>query len=87
MKIASIADVKAKFSEYIKESRKGAVIVTKNGKPTAALIYLDNDDDVERLLLSHSKVLHDYLSKSENQIKSGRGVKHKDFWKKIDSKE
>ena len=35
MKIASVAEVKAKLSGYIKASKNGPVIVTKNGKPVA----------------------------------------------------
>ena len=67
MKIAPIADVKAKFSEYIKECQKGAVIVTKNGKPTAALISIKDDDEMEKIIFSQSKMLQDYLVKSEKR--------------------
>lgn len=35
MRIASVADVKAKLSGYIKASKAGPVVVTKNGKPVA----------------------------------------------------
>ena len=38
MKIASVADVKARFSEYLKESEKGAVVVTRNGRPVAVIL-------------------------------------------------
>jgi prevent-host-death family protein len=31
MKIASVADVKAHLSAYLKESQEGPVIVTRNG--------------------------------------------------------
>jgi prevent-host-death family protein len=59
MKIASIAEIKSKFSEYINASKKGAVIITKNGKPTAAIISIQDDEDLERIIISQSKVLKD----------------------------
>jgi prevent-host-death family protein len=37
MRIASVADVKAKFSGYLKASEQGPVVVTKNGRPVAML--------------------------------------------------
>ena len=37
MKIASVADVKAKFSGYLKASQQGPIVVTKNGRPVAML--------------------------------------------------
>ncbi len=33
MKIASVADVKAKLSAYLRGSQEGPVVVTRNGKP------------------------------------------------------
>jgi prevent-host-death family protein len=38
MKIAPVADVKSRFSAYLKASEEGPVIVTRNGKPVAVLI-------------------------------------------------
>ena len=54
MKIASVADVKAKFSGYLKASEQGPVIVTKNGKPVAMLLSITDEDEIERMLLVYS---------------------------------
>ena len=54
MKLASIAEVKARLSEYVERCDKEAIVVTKHGHPRAALIPLRNDADLERLLLSQS---------------------------------
>ena len=32
MKIASVADIKARLSAYLKESEQGPVVVTRNGR-------------------------------------------------------
>jgi hypothetical protein len=37
MRIAPVADVKARFSQYLQQSEKGPVIVTKNGDPSLFL--------------------------------------------------
>jgi prevent-host-death family protein len=84
MKIASVAEIKSKFSEYIKESQKGAVVITKNGRPTAVLLSVSDDDQLEQIIFSQSKMLKNILDKSEKNILSNRKIKHKDFWEELD---
>jgi prevent-host-death family protein len=84
MKIASIADVKARFSTYIKESEEGAVVVTRNGRPVAVLLGVQNDDEVERLILAHSRKLRAILERSKQQIQEGDRLSHEDFWKQVE---
>jgi prevent-host-death family protein len=38
MKVASVADIKARLSAYLKASAEGPVVVTRNGKAVAVLI-------------------------------------------------
>jgi len=54
MKIASVADVKAHFSAFLKESKEGPVVVTLNGRPTAVLLSVEDEDEIERLSLAYS---------------------------------
>ena len=84
MKIASVAEIKSKFSAYINESKKGAVVITKNGKATAVLLSINSDDQLEQILLSQSSMLKKLLDKSEKQIASGHKTKHKDFWNELE---
>ena len=86
MKIASVADVKAQFSAYLKESEHGAVIVTRNGKPVAALLAVRDDEELERLILGHSAHLRTILESARQQISEGAGVGHEDFWKEMEAK-
>ena len=46
MKIASVADVKAHFSEYLRESEEGAVVVTRNGHPVAVILGTQDEDEI-----------------------------------------
>ncbi len=83
MKIASVADVKAKFSGFIKASESGPVVVTKNGKPVAVLLSVQDEEEIERLMLAYSPKLQGILQVAEKQIRAGKGIKHEDFWKEV----
>jgi antitoxin (DNA-binding transcriptional repressor) of toxin-antitoxin stability system len=52
MRIASVKEVKDNLSYFLRIARKENVIITKNGKPTAILHHLD-DDEIEDYLLEH----------------------------------
>lgn len=87
MKIASVAEVKAQFSAYLKESEQGVVIVTRNGKPVAALLAVRDDEEIERLVLAHSPRLQSILKAARRQILEGEGISHEDFWREMDEEE
>jgi prevent-host-death family protein len=84
MKIASVAEVKSKFSGYIKDSENGPVIVTKNGKPVAMLLSITDEDEIERMLLAHSPKFQGILKEAEKQIREGKGLSHDDFWRELE---
>ncbi len=54
MKIAALYQVKNNLSEFVKQTLSGPVVITKNGRPCAALVYLAEDEDMESFLLSHN---------------------------------
>ncbi len=85
MKIASIADIKARLSAYVKASRQGPVVVTRNGKAVAVLLAVDDDEDLERLLLAHSPKLQAILEKSRRQIEETGGIPHDQFWREVEA--
>ena len=81
MKVASIAEVKAKLSTYLREAKEsGPVVVTRNGKAVAVILAPADDEDLESLLLSRSPRFQALLSKSRKSIKAGRAVSHDEFW-------
>ena len=85
MKIASVAEVKAKFSGFIKASQQGPVVVTKNGKPVAMLLSITDEDEIERMLLAYSPKFQSILEVAEHQIREGEGLSHEDFWNEIEA--
>ncbi len=87
MKIASVASVKAKLSGYIKASKSGPVIVTKNGKPVAVLLAMQDEDEIERMILAYSPKFQRILQTAERQIRTGQGIPHKEFWQEIEKEQ
>ena len=56
MKIENVRAAKANLNRLINNlSRTGSVVITKNGKPCAALMPVTEDTDLERLALSQNK--------------------------------
>lgn len=84
MKIAPVADVKARFSAYLKESAEGPVIVTRNGRPVAVLLAMEDEDELERLILAYSPKFQSLLQKAKKEIKKSGGIAHKDFWQELE---
>ena len=87
MKIASVAEVKAQFSAYLKESEQGLVIVTRNGRPVAALLAVRDDEELERLVLAYSPRLQSILKTARQQIREGEGIGHEDFWREMNEED
>ena len=85
MKFASVSDVKAKFSGYIKATEEGPVVVTKNGKPVALLLSVKDEEEIERLLLAYSPKFKNIMHVAERQVREGKGIKHDDFWRDIET--
>jgi prevent-host-death family protein len=86
MKIASVADVKARLSSYLKETTAGPVVVTRNGKAVAVLVGVSDDEELERLLLAHSPKLRAILDAADRRIDQGEGIEHDEFWHQVESK-
>lgn len=84
MKIASVAEVKARLSSYVKASATGPVVVTRNGKAVAVLVGVADDEEVERLLLAHSRKLRALLNAADRRLDEGSGIAHEEFWKQVE---
>lgn len=85
MRIASVAEVKARLSAYLKETEEGPVIVIRNGKAVAVLLAVTDDDELERLVLAHSPKFQALLNKSRRQIEETGGISHDDFWRELEA--
>jgi prevent-host-death family protein len=84
MKTASVTEVASDFAAWLKASKQGPVVVTRNGKPVAVLLDAADQEDLERLLMGHSPALQSILEAARNRFRAGRGVPHEEFWKEIE---
>ncbi len=85
MKTASVADVKAHLSAYLGECAEGPVVITRNGKPVAALVPVTDDEQLENLLLSYSPRLRRLLEERAEEIRRTGGIPHDEFWKMVEA--
>ena len=63
MKMVDIADATDSLSEYARRARRGTLVVTRRGKPVAAVVPIQGVD-LERLALSHSPGFVEILKRS-----------------------
>ena len=84
MRIAPLADVKARLSAYVDDCGvDGPIVITRNGKAVAVLLVPNDDDDLERILLGRSPRFQAMLERSRRSIKEGKGLAEEDFWKAV----
>ena len=56
MKVENIKEVKARFNRIVKElATEGSVVITRNGRPCAVLMPINEDTDLEIVALSQNK--------------------------------
>jgi prevent-host-death family protein len=81
MRIAPLADVKARLSAYLDACAvEGPIVITRNGKAVAVLLAPSDDDDLERLMLGRSPRFQALLNRSRQSIQEGKGLSEKAFW-------
>jgi prevent-host-death family protein len=85
MNIAPLADVKARFSAYIKKTQEGPVIVTRHGKPVVVMLSITDEDDLERILLANSAKFQAMLDAAEQRISETGGLSHEELWAVIET--
>lgn len=85
MKIASVAEIKAQFSSFLKASEAGPVVVTRNGRPVAVIVGVQDEDEIERLLMAYSPRLQAILAASRKQIREGDVLNHDEFWTEVEA--
>lgn len=80
MKIASVTEIKARLSAYLRDSEQDPVVVTRDGRPVAVILGIHNEDELERLLLADSPKLRSILGAARARIEAGEGIPSDDFW-------
>ena len=74
MTIAPLAEVKDRFSAYVDESHESPIIVTRNGRPVAMIIAIEDQDDLDRLVLVHDQRFLRLLEEARQRVRVTGGV-------------
>ena len=85
MKIAPLAEVKDHFSAYIDESRESPVVVTRNGRPVAMLIAIEDEDDLDSLLMVHNPRFLQLLEEARRRVRVTGGVPLDEFRRRLET--
>jgi prevent-host-death family protein len=73
VKAVDIADTTRPLSDYLKAAKRAPVIVTRRGRPVAAVVALD-DQDWEDLKVSTSPEFAAIIARSEARYRAEGGV-------------
>jgi prevent-host-death family protein len=84
MKIASVAEVNSHFSAFLKATEGGPVVLTRNGRPVAVIVGVQDEDEIERLLMAHSPQLRAILERSRQQFRDGQWLGEEEFWSQFE---
>lgn len=71
MKFANVRDLKINSNTILRELSSGDVVITKQGKPVAAMIYMD-EDLLESFVIAHHPTLLKDIEKDLTLWKKGK---------------
>ena len=83
MKSASAAKVAAQFDDYLEASREQPVLVTRNGKPVAVLVAVQDKAEAEQVASERSRSLRSVLAEGHEEIQKRGAVPHAEFWREV----
>jgi prevent-host-death family protein len=84
MRTASAAKIAAQFDDYLETSREQPVLITRNGKPIALLLAVQDRADAERLAAGRARPLRSIFAEAHEQIQKGGGIPHDQFWREVE---
>jgi len=84
VKTASAAKIAAQFNDYLEASREQPVLITRNGKPVAVLLAVNDKAEAEQLAVGRSRSLRSIFEEAHKQIQKGGGIPHDEFWRKVE---
>jgi prevent-host-death family protein len=82
MKFVAMRELRNNTSRLLDRLAEEDVVLTRNGKPAAALVYLDEDLLGDFILATHPKLLSELKAAKREYGKKG-GIDHKAMKKKI----
>ena len=84
MKTTSAAKIAAHFNDYLEASREQPVLITRNGKPVAVLLAVQDKAEAEQLASGRRRSLRSIFAEANEQIEEGGGIPHDQFWREVE---
>jgi hypothetical protein len=84
MKTASAAKIAAQFDDYLAESRKQPVLITRKGKAIAVILAVENKAEAEQLAARHARSLRSVFEEAHQQLQQGGAIPHDEFWRQVE---
>ena len=73
MKIIELADANQSLASFVRKAGTGPLVVTKAGKPVAALVAVE-EEDLETLAVSTSPVFSEMITRSRERLRKEGGI-------------
>jgi prevent-host-death family protein len=84
VKTTSAAKIAAHFNDYLEASREQPVLITRNGKPVAVLLAVQDKAEAEQLASGRRRSLRSIFAEANEQIEEGGGIPHDQFWREVE---
>jgi len=84
MKFVTLAEVKERFRAYIEASKESPVVVTRNGRPVAMIIPIEDENDLDSLLLAHKPRFIQLLEEARQSVRSSGGIPLAEFRRRLE---
>jgi PHD/YefM family antitoxin component YafN of YafNO toxin-antitoxin module len=68
----------------LKATESGPIVVTRNGRPVAVVVGVQDEDEIERLLMAYSPQLRAILEHSRQQFRNGQWLTEEEFWSQFE---
>lgn len=73
------------YKDLYRESRESPVVVTRNGRPVAMLIAIEEEDDLDSLLLVHNPRFLQLLEEARQRVRATGGVSLAEFRRRLEA--
>jgi prevent-host-death family protein len=84
VKTVSVAKMAAHFNDYLEASRDQPVLVTRNGKPVAVLMAVQDKAQAEQMVQGRPRSLRSIFAEAHEQIQKEGGIPHDQFWQEVE---
>jgi len=83
MKEVALAELKNRFSQYLREAEKEPVVVLRHGRPAGVLVGFANDDDWFDFRIENDPRFRARMERAYRSVQEGKGIS----WEEIKAEE